>query len=189
MERYAQEFTAAWDMTERLGLKVAPLQLLVQKDCIDMDQIAPVIQKFLRPYKEDDLFAQAIFINAQLADLISRKIGAPMYLTLGWTEVDGQPDYAHGEARLRQLLKDGRAALKDGVPMHVWLTSPACEILDVTLPTTLGLATGNRDLIGRILYRSNQDRGATNVVHHPAVIGIDFLDRIGATITLGAIAR
>jgi hypothetical protein len=33
---YVQEFDAAWERTERLGLGAAPVRLVVRKDCMDM---------------------------------------------------------------------------------------------------------------------------------------------------------
>jgi hypothetical protein len=33
---YAQEFSDAWDRTLKFGLKLPPLRLVVQKDCLDL---------------------------------------------------------------------------------------------------------------------------------------------------------
>jgi hypothetical protein len=52
-------------------------------------------------------------------------------------------------------------------------------VLDVTLPTTLAEVTGDTDLVGRVLYLSNQTE-APRVLYHPTVVGEDFMLKIGA---------
>jgi hypothetical protein len=69
--------------------------------------------------------------------------------------------------------------------MHIWLTSPAFEIIDVCLPTQLAKPIGDEHLLRQILYYSNHET-KLSVIYHPTVVGDDFLVRIGAAIALGA---
>ena len=59
--------------------------------------------------------------------------------------------------------------------------SPAFEVLDVTLPTTLAQVTKGPKLAGGILYLSNQNP-APEVVYHPTIVGEEFLVKVGAAI-------
>jgi hypothetical protein len=90
---------------------------------------------------------------------------------------------------LKRLQNDAISVFTaEGLPMHVPHTSPASEVVDVTLPTTLASVTGASYLAGRILYLSNQE-SKPSVIYHPTVIGVDFLDKIGATVQVGARKR
>ena len=92
---------------------------------------------------------------------------------------------ARGEQLLRSLTRDGLASFQsDGLPLHVWLTSRACEIIDVTLPTTIAAATGADELWGGVIYISNAEP-LPPVIYHPTIVGVDCLEAIGAAIPIG----
>lgn len=131
----------------------------------------------------EEIAGQAFAINISLLRTLSETLGIPFVLTLGWLETDGKPHFEHGDELLERLMKDGISAYPDGLPLYAWLTSPACEVVDATLPTTIAAATGEPGLAGGIVYISNQDP-PPSVIYHPTVVGIDFLDKIGATIAL-----
>ena len=114
--------------------------------------------------------------------------GIPFILTFGWFEHMGKEAYRHSEELLRTMIRDGFASFQpEGLPLHVWLTSPACEVLDVTLPTTMA-AAGAEELSGGIIYISNR-QPEPPVIYHPTVLGVEFLDKIGATVAFGAVRR
>ena len=80
------------------------------------------------------------------------------------------------------MLRDGLGSFRqEGIPLHVWLTSPACEVLDVTLPATIAAISDAAQLLGGIIYISNR-HPKPPVACHPTVLGMEFLDRIGATV-------
>jgi len=42
--------------------------------------------------------------------------------------------FQHDEATLRRFLEEKAGAwTREGMPFHLWLTSPACEVLDIDL--------------------------------------------------------
>ncbi len=101
---------------------------------------------------------------------------------MGWFDHAGRRPYLHDEAFIEKLVKEGAGKfLTEGLPLHVWLTSPACEVLDATLPTTLAEATGSKNLAGGIVYLSNHT-AAPAITYHPTVIGEEFLVKIGVAI-------
>lgn len=182
METYAQEFMAAAERSKGLGMRLPAVQLLVRKDCVQMERVQPVLQQYLGRYTQEDVVGQAFAINVQLVPLLAAKLGLPFTLTMGWFEHDGKRPYEHGEELIARLLKHGLGAFAtEGLPLHVWLTSAACEVLDVTLPTTLAEITGQGALGGGVIYLSNQTI-APEIIYHPTVVGEDFLVKIGAAI-------
>jgi hypothetical protein len=186
---YAQEFFEAVDRTQALGVPVPPIRLLVRKNCVEQRALVPALQEFLGPYREEEALGQGFGINVNLIPYLYEKTGIPFTLTIGWFEYLGKQNFQHSEDFLRKLLKEGIASLSpDGLPLHIWLTSPACEVLDVTLMTTLAAVTGHADFSGAIIYISNQE-SSPSVTYHPTVTGVDFLDKIGATVPFGRSTR
>jgi hypothetical protein len=182
MEAYAQEFVRAYNRSRRLGLRLPRVQLLARKDCLDMDRIQPVLQDYVGRYSQAEIIGQAFAINVQLVSLLADKIGLPLTLTMGWFDHAGKQPYQHDEAFIEKLLQEGAGKyLTERLPLHVWLTSPACEVLDVTLPTTLAEVTGSRNLAGGVVYLSNRTV-APGIIYHPTVVGGDFLMKIGVAV-------
>ena len=96
----------------------------------------------------------------------------------------GQELYWHSEQLLRTLIRDGVQPYQpEGIPLHVQLTSPACEVLDVTLPTTIAAVSGAEELSGGIISISNRE-SRPPVTYHPTVIGVEFLEKIGTAVPM-----
>ena len=63
----------------------------------------------------------------------------------GWCARNRKPIFRHGEELIRRFLTEKWEAWhREGGPLHLWLTSPACEILDVTFAMNLGWASTSR---------------------------------------------
>lgn len=177
--RYAREFLDAWDTTERLGLRTPAIQLAGRKASVDIERAEPVLRQYFGRYPQDEVVGQAFAINTELMPKLRGVLGVPLTLTMGWFDYQGTTAFEHDEAFLGRLLQNGVAGFtKQGLPLHVWLTSPAFEIIDVTLPTTLTLVNGS-NLVGRALYLSGYEL-KPRVIYHPTVLGEDFLRDIGA---------
>jgi hypothetical protein len=178
---YPAEFLKAYDRTEALGCK-APPRILVQRNCLDMEKVEPALQKFFAGYTADDIAQQGFALNVNLVPYLIAEVGMPMILTIGWIELNGHPAYKHDDDFLRTLIRAGTSGFGvQGVPLHIWLTSLACEVLDTTFTSTLAAETGDTGVAGRLLYQRNDNRDP-DLVYHPTVVGVDFLDQIGATI-------
>ena len=182
---YAREFLGAFERTQSLGLPVPPVRLLVEKDCVNVEIITPVVHKYLDEFSDDDALGQAYAVNVNIIPYLYDETGIPFTLTMGWFEHMGKDLYRHNDRMLRTMLREGIACHQlDGIPLHVWLTSPACEVLDVTLPTTIASASGAEELIGGIIYVSNRETDPP-VIYHPTVVGVEFLEKIGAAVSIG----
>ena len=182
---YNQEFTQAWDRTLRLGLALPPIRLQVRKDCIDLTKALPVIVDCYNQHPSDRLRGRTAAIHNMLQPRLSEALGGlPLYLSIGWIELDGTPRVQHGEERIRMFLTEKWAAWqREGVPFHLWFTSPALEVLDITFALNLGWATSAEDCARRVIYQPlHAPRG--NPIYHPTIVGDDFFLQSGAAVSI-----
>ena len=185
MQRYAQEFIAASRWSARHGIEQSPVRPQPRPDFIDKGKADPVLQRLLGHYENQDLVSQALAVQMLLLRELSVAIEVPLMLTMGWFEIEGKASYQHGEELRLKLVEEGGAPfLVDGLPFHVWLTSPAFEVIDATLPTILAQVTGNQNLARRVVYLSNQTPNP-RVIYHPTIVGDRFLVDIGVAVDLG----
>lgn len=175
---YVAEYMTAFDRTEALGLK-APPRLIVRKDCVNPDRVLSVLLDFFDRHKPDELVGQTAAINIALIPLLFDASGIPFELTIGWIEKDGKPIFRHDESTLRRFLQEKQVAWqREGVPFHIWLTSPAFEVLDVTFAMNLGWAKTREECARLVIYQS-AGKSYANPIYHPTVVGEDFFRRSG----------
>jgi hypothetical protein len=72
---------------------------------------------------------------------------------------------------------------REGVPFQIWLTTPACEILDVTFGMNNGWAKTREECARLIIYKS-PEQTADEPIYHPTVVGEDFLKQSGVMLDL-----
>jgi hypothetical protein len=179
---YSQEFTDAWDRTLRLGLALPPIRFLVRKDCIDLAKALPVIVDYFNQNSSEQLIGQTMAIHNALQPRLFAALGVPLYLTIGWIELNGTPRMQHGEEQIQMFLTEKLTAwYRKPMPFHLWMTSPALEILDVTFALNLGWAESAEDCAQRVIYQSLQSPH-DNPVYHPTLVGDDFFVQSGAAI-------
>jgi hypothetical protein len=185
MQQYAQEFMAASEWTAQQGLFVPPVQLVVNKDCVDWTEMAPVMQRLIGPYRDEEIAKELFAMNTRLVPQLYEAVGIPFRLTIGWFDISGAIHYQHDQALLKKLLqKDASVDTSRGLGLHVWLTSPAFEIIDVCLPTIMALRTNQPEKARGIFYASNQDPHPS-ITYRPTAVGEEFLFRIGAIFGIG----
>jgi hypothetical protein len=172
------EYLAAFDRTERFGFE-APPRVLVQKDCVDMTTVTPVLLDYYDRNGWQALIGQTAAIHFALVRLLADKTGIPFQLTIGWIEYQGKPIYQHDETLLQRFLEGKTEVwLREGCPFHLWLTSPACEILDVTFAMNLGWAKTREECAALVIYQPC-NQVARDPVYHPTIIGPDFFQKTG----------
>jgi hypothetical protein len=175
---------AAFDRTESFGLK-PPLRLLVEKDCVDADKTLPVLLDYFDAHEPDELIGQTLAINGALILLLMEATGVPFELTIGWIELDGKPKWKHGYEAIRRFMTDKLVAWRrEGVPFQIWLTSPACEVLDVTFAMNQGWAH-SREECGRLIIYKTSDQVADDPIYHPTIVGEDFLRQTDVMVEVG----
>ena len=110
--------------------------------------------------------------------------GVPFELTIGWIELSGKPIFQHGDDTVRRfMIEKSNAWQRDGIPFHLWLTSPAFEILDVTFGMNNGWAHNRDDCARLVIYKPADATG--DPVYHPTLVGEDFFRQTGLLVKLG----
>lgn len=184
MKDYGEEFTQAWDRTLKLGLALPRARLLVRKNCIDLTKALPVVVDYFNQHPGDQLIGQTKAIHETLLPTLSDALSVPLQLTIGWIEFNGAPLMQHGEDLIQMFLREKLPAWhREGVPFHLWMTSPALEILDVTFALNLGWAKSAEDCARRVIYQS-LDAPRGNPVYHPTLVGDDFFVQSGVIVDL-----
>ena len=175
---YTQEYLAAFDRTESLGLK-APPRILARKDCLDMSEAMPVLLNYFNVYKKH-LAGRTLTIHTDIRQALIETQGIPCNLTTGWMELHGKPICQHGDEKLIRFLRDKEQAYaREGLPFHVWLTSPSLEVLDLTFAMSLGWAETEDECASRIVYQSVHEPIGDRI-YHPMLVGDDFFEQTGA---------
>jgi hypothetical protein len=178
---YVGEYLAALDRTEVLGFD-APPRLLVKKDCVDMNIVRPVLLDYFEKNSPEAMIGQTAAINFALAPLLYDKTGIPFNLTVGWLVRKGKEIYKHDEQLIHRFI-EGKSEvwLHEGCPFHLWLTSPACEILDVTFAMNLGWAKTKEECANLIVYQSAHEPPGDSI-YHPTLVGPDFFHKTGGVL-------
>ena len=178
---YVGEYLAAIDRTEQFGFE-APMRLLVKKDCVDIQVLQPVLLDFFERSPPDSMIGQTAAIHFALVPLLYDKTGIPFNLTIGWLVRKGKPLCQHDERLIQRFIEGNTDAwLEEGCPFHLWLTSPAFEILDVTFAMNLGWAKNREECADLIVYQSPREP-PDDSIYHPTLVGPDFFHKTGGVL-------
>jgi hypothetical protein len=178
---YVGEYLAAIDRTEQYGFE-APPRVLVKKNCVGMSTLLPVLLEFFERSPPDSMIGQTAAIHLALSPLLYEKTGIPFNLTIGWIVRQGKAIYQHDERLIERFIEGNTQAwLDEGCPFHLWLTSPACEILDVTFAMNLGWARTKEECADLIVYQSAHEP-PTDTIYHPTLVGADFFHKTGGVL-------
>jgi len=183
-QTYIAEYMAALERTESLDLK-APARVLVSRPCVDPDRILPMLLNYFDRHTPEELFGQTLTINADLIYLLWQKAQVPFEITFGFAEIKRKRYGECSDSTLRRYLRDKQDAWRrEGVPFHVWLTSPACEVLDITWAMNLGTAKTRDECAARIIYKRPDTPHSDPPTYHPVIVGEDFLYQTGCILEL-----
>jgi hypothetical protein len=175
------EYLAAIDRTEEVGFE-PPMRVLVKKDCVDMLALRPLLLDFLELSPPDSMIGQTAAIQFALVPLLYDKTGISFNLTIGWIVRNGKAIHQHDERLIQRFIEGNTDAwLEEGCPFHLWLTSPACEILDVTFAMNVGWAKTKEECADLIVYQSAREQPG-DTIYHPTLVGADFFHKTGGVL-------
>jgi hypothetical protein len=178
---YVGEYLAAIDRTEAFGFETPP-RLQVRKDCIDMQALRPILLDYCERSPPDSMIGQTAAIHFDLVPLLHDKTGIPFNLTIGWLVHKGKAIYQHDERLIQRFIEGNTDAwLEEGCPFHLWMTSPAFEILDVTFAMNLGWTKNREGCADSIVYQSAHDPPSDST-YHPTLVGPDFFHKTGGVL-------
>jgi hypothetical protein len=136
-----------------------------------------------------ELFLLLCLVAAPLLVRLVETTGVPFQLTVGWITRKGRDIFKHDETTHRRFLQQKQAAsVAEGMPFHLWLTSPAFEILDATFALNLGWARSRPSCQSLVVYRKSQS-AEQDLVYHPTVVGPEFFDESRAVACLDRLKR
>ena len=177
-QTYTAEYMAAFDRTESFGLK-APRRVLVRKDCIDPTFALAAALKYFDSHSSFERTRMPVQTNADFLAIFWQEAQVPLELTFGVVDVGGKTYGECSDATIRRYLRDKDLAWqREGVPFRVWLTSPACEVLDVTF--AMVTSQTREQCAKRIIYKPVSASHLSTPVYHPRIVGVDFLEQTGA---------
>jgi hypothetical protein len=154
----------------------------VKKDCVDMQTVRPVLLDYFERSSAESMIGQTAAIHFALVPLLCDKTGIPFNLTIGWMARAGKAMFQHDEQLIQRFVEGKTEAwLREGCPFHLWLTSPACEVLDVTFAMNLGWAKTREDCARLIVYQSAHQPGGDSI-YHPTLVGPDFFHKTGGAL-------
>jgi hypothetical protein len=172
------EYLTAIDRTEEFGFE-SPPRLLVRNDCIDIQSLQPVLLDYFEHSPPDSMIGQTAAIQFGLVPFLYDKTGIPYNLTIGWLVHRGKAIYQHDERLIQRFIEGNTDAwLAEGCPFHLWLTSPACEILDVTFAMSLHGTKTKEECADLVIYQSAH-RPPGDLIYHPTLVGPDFFHKTG----------
>ena len=179
---YIAEYMAAFDRVESLGLK-APQRVVVSKDCVDPERTLKVVLEYYDRHTPEEFIGQTLAINADLIPLLWHKTRVPFEITIGFLDLAGKRYGECSEETIRRFMSDKLVAWqREGVPFRVWLTSPACEVIDVSFAVHPGSRT-RKECARRVIYKSPRTSQG-EPIYHPVIVGEDFLYQTGVLIDL-----
>jgi hypothetical protein len=147
-----------------------------------MQTLRPVLLDFFERSPPDSMIGQTAAMHFALVPLLYDKTGIPFNLTIGWLVRNGKAIYQHDERLIQRFIEGNTDAwLEEGCPFHRWLTSPACEILDVTFAMNLGWAKTKDECADLIVYQSAREPPSDSI-YHPTLVGPDFFHRTGGVL-------
>ncbi|MFA6191814.1 MAG: hypothetical protein WC665_05615 [Sulfurimonas sp.] len=135
---YKDEFNEAINRTKRFKLKLPHVDMnddiLLNEEF--EDKFNKVMMKEILQHK--DVFLQCYILNYKIKKILDEQLDYNFMYTIGYIELDGEPRFKSTEKDLFKMIQNSRPDYNnDGVKIHVWLTLPSMEIVDLTLPTTL----------------------------------------------------
>lgn len=178
---YVGEYLAALDRTDSFGFE-APPRVLLKKNCVDMHTLRPALLDCFERAPPDSIIGQTAANYFALVPQLYDKTGIAFNLTIGWLVYKGKPIHQHDERVIQRFIEGNTDAwLEEGCPFHLWLTSPACEIIDVTFAMNLGWSQDRAECADLIVYQSAHETPGDST-YHPTLVGPDFFHKTGGVL-------
>ncbi len=177
--RYYNNFKYAIKRTEQLGLELPKIEFSNKSYFSDdyMRKINESIQQF--QFNLNDIAAQCMDFNLQIKKHLEYITKDNFIYTIGYVQMNNEAMFKQTDKTLEELLKHGVQMEKNRtLDIHVWLTLPSMEIIDLTLSTTIGKVNNDSKWFGRVFMDHPDNFNGMEYI--PLLVGDDFLRKIGA---------
>ncbi|WP_244964637.1 hypothetical protein [Pantoea stewartii] len=175
---YEKEFHDAIERTDSWGM-CAPYFKPSTKRYIDekaLQKITEYLEIFIEGRDIKLISQQCFAVNLFMQKKLERILGTSLMYTLGYVEHNHHKVFYTPEEQLRKRLSAPPSLHPSD--LHAWLTSPSYEIIDLTFFTTYGVACDLPLCIGGVAAQHHSLFNEA-LIHHPQIVGIEFLDTIG----------
>lgn len=180
---YMRAFKQAIRRTERIGLSVPPFEprqgaLLNEAALRDL---AVATGDLVSRFGGDPriLAGQCLAMNVEFEELASEVLGIDAVFTIGAVRGTRGPMFGMPARKMTAIVRNGPASPL--LNLHAWLTLPTYEIVDITLMTSMAVATGRDELTGHIVA-DHPANLRSDLRYRPTLVGTDFLFRTGLAI-------
>lgn len=179
MNSYKERFAEAYRRTQRFGLN--PPEIKFSTDtCLTPHSIENLYTIRKRTFGDPNpnfYAAKCILVHRRMKPLLEQYFASDIYLSVGYFTILEQPQFYFDETYIHHLITKG---LKSAIRIHMWLTLPTMEIIDLTMCSSLVKICRSGSFIENGIIAMEADSLANkNVVYYPMLIGDDLLRRIG----------
>ncbi len=187
---YFDDFVSANQFTKSIGLPGASIKPANNVPYLNnpafIDRLAPLV-KIDHPA---ELVAQCNVVSQVMCDAIKKLYGCDAYLTIGDVSIHGEPFFHVDQQSISTAILGGKQSLDpQNYKHHAWITLDSMEIIDFTMPTSMGVLSTNlslkerQNLMGRVLS-GHADQLTGGMQYHPVLIGEQFYIEYDATYAL-----
>lgn len=176
---YEQEFLAAMERTDRFGLVPPAFTVKHGQRWFDAGNLARfpfAVRDALGELDFEDVVGQCMAIHYRLLPALEAWLGCSVFYTIGWIDEETKEGmFRFDEAFIAETLRTGHVG--GAVKLHAWLTLPSMEIVDISLPTTMGVAQKRPEMFGGAITRFADE--LKGMAYKPMLVGDDFLRKTG----------
>lgn len=187
MDNYKKEFLEALDFTETILSKKPTVNPQNEKILTDdvMKNLLNTIKNEFGEINSKELLGNCLAANDAFFDIIKKCLGCEIYYTIGWLQEGDIPVFYTPESELKRYAEHGISSLPSlKLNLHVWLTLPTMEIIDITIRTTYAQIFNKPEGIGGIIAGHPYELFKGEFQYHPQIIGVEYLRKIGVLIDL-----
>ena len=178
---YADELLKAKERTSRFGLRSPKFELSSQRFLSQQkkSEFPYAVFEAVGELNVDEVVAQCFSIHYRLKAPLEKFFQQKMIYTVGYVSIDHETMFYQSESDLQYLLDNGMSSPK--INLHAWLSLPSCEIIDVSLPTSIAVIKGLTEGKGGVIA-SHADELINGARYHPMLLGEDYFRKIGVFI-------
>lgn len=179
---YHAKFQKAIKRTSKLGL-ILPKINFSDKIYLTEEYQEQLFSGFANEiYSTNEINAQCMNFSYRAKEYFNTISDNNFMYTIGYVNYNNTLMFKQTEKSLKYMLKNGIQSVDGSINIHVWLTLPSMEIIDLTLATTLSKVWNRPELKGRIFLRHADEFDGMEYV--PLLVGDDFLRKTGALVDI-----
>lgn len=177
---YVNDWNLAIERTKKFGFSVSPAaSKVVEKRYLKPEVLEKMPHMILKSCGEiglAELVGQCMSIHHRLAPVISEFLECEATFTLGWVLNNTEELFKFDDVFIEETIKNGHK--NNRVNLHAWITLPSMEVIDFSLPTTIGYVKGKKEMYGATIA-SHPDEFTKGLKYKPMLLGDEYLQKTG----------